>query len=116
MEFHDRSKKSNLHWDRRRTARARCQARVELQRADRTFVGASNDLSLGGMLLMGPPMPVGHKVNLSIDLFGQGIVSVQGEVVGHRQRSNGGGLAIRFLSLTQSNLDAISGFVADERL
>jgi hypothetical protein len=100
MEFPDRAKRSLKELgdeDRRRTARARCQARVELQRADRTFMGAGNDLSLGGMLLRGPLVPVGHKVNLSIDLVGQGIVCVEGEVVGHRQPANGGSLAIRFL-------------------
>lgn len=124
MELHDRRKTlalnelgaEDVQRQRRRTTRVRCQARVELQRADRTLVGACTDLSLGGMLFLGPLVSVGHKVNLSIDLSGLGTVRVQGEVVGHRQPSNGRGMAIRFLSLTQCDLKVISRFVADQRV
>src|SRR6266849_4831671 len=124
MELHDRRKTLPLNElgaedaqrHRRRTTRVRCGARVELQRADRTWLGACTELSLGGMLFLGPRVSVGHKVNVSIDLSGLGTVRVQGEVVGHRQRSNGKGMAIRFLSLTQGDLKVISEFVADQRV
>lgn len=104
-----------LQAERRRTARVRCQASVELKCSDGTFVGMCNDVSLGGMLFLGPLVSVGQQVKLSMDLFGFGTVRVEGEVVGHRDHPDGWGMAIRFASLSQHDLKIINRFVADRR-
>ena len=104
-----------LKAERRRTARVRCQAPVQLKCPDGTFVGMCNDLSLGGMLFLGPLVSVGQEVKLSMDLSGFGSVHVEGEVVGHRDHPHGWGVAIRFASLTQHDLTVINRFVADRR-
>lgn len=102
--------------ERRRTKRARCHASVELKCADGTFTGVCNDISLGGMLFLGPLVSVGQGVKLSMDLAGFGTVRVEGEVVAHRDHPEGWGLAIRFASLSQHDLKAINQFVfVDDR-
>ena len=103
-----------LQAERRRTARGRCEAPVELKCSDGTFVGVCNDLSLGGMLFLGPLVSIGQQVKLSMDL-GFGSIRVEAEVVGHRDHPVGWGMAIRFASLSQHDLKVINRFVADRR-
>lgn len=101
------------HQERRRTTRVHCQAPVELTSALGTVRGVCNDISLGGMLFLGPLISVGHHVKLAIEIFGLGAVQVEGEILAHRDLPQGWGMAIRFMSLKQQDLKLISQFVAD---
>ena len=72
-----------------------------------------SDISLGGMFFLGPVLPVGEKISLTMDLAALGRVRVAGEVLGHRQHADGSGMAIRFAHLGQRDLSIITQFVAD---
>ncbi len=97
----------------RRTERVRCRAPVELRSPDGSFTGICNDISLGGMLFLGPLVSIGHRVKVTMELSGLGTVRVDGEVVAHRDHPDGWGMAIRFALLSQHDLKIINQFVAD---
>ncbi len=72
-----------------------------------------SDISLGGMFFLGPVLPVGEKLSLTMELPALGSVRVLGEVLAHRQHAGGSGMAIRFACLGQRELSIITQFVAN---
>ncbi len=97
---------------RRRNVRIPCSVLARVDAWDKSLRGLCTDLSLGGMLFIGPPVPIGEKINITLDLSGSGIVNLDGEVLGHRTLLAGSAMAIRFPELSQSHLKAINRFVA----
>lgn len=100
------------HSLRRRTRRAWCNTPVQVDGSERSLIGVCHDLSLGGMFFLGPPLPVGEPVVVTLDLPSLSRVRISGEVLDHRHHRNGSGMAIRFVRLAQSDLANISRFVA----
>jgi len=70
------------------------------------------DLSLGGMLFVGPPLGAGEKVEVTLDLLHPGAVRLSGEVLEPRAPASGDAMAIRFPHLGRRELKAINRFVA----
>jgi hypothetical protein len=66
------------------------------------------------MLFIGPAVPVGEKINVTLDLSGYGSTSLAGEVLAHRTLLDRPAMAIRFPELSQSDLRAINRFVANQ--
>lgn len=97
---------------RRRTRRAWCNAPVQLDGSERSLIGVCHDISLGGMFFLGPVLPVGETVGVTMDLPSLGRLRLAGEVLDHRHHRNGSGMAIRFARLDQGDLAMISRFVA----
>jgi hypothetical protein len=97
----------------RRTRRAACNSPVQLDATERSLIGVCNDISLGGMFFLGPVLPVGEQVSLTMEFPVHGRVRVYGEVLAHRHHPNGSGMAIRFARLAQSDLAIITRFVAE---
>lgn len=98
---------------RRRTRRVRCNTPAQLDASERSVIGVCNDISLGGMFFLGPVLPVGEKVGLTMELNSIGRVRITGEVLAHRHHPNGSGMAIRFARLAQNDLLTITRFVAE---
>lgn len=96
----------------RRTTRATCGAiaRVRSDR-DQSF-GFCSDLSLGGMLFIGPELPLSRRVAISLHLPAAGLVLVEGEVIAHRKLRGCDASILRFPSLSAKNLRLISRFLA----
>lgn len=97
---------------RRRTRRAWCNAPAQLDGNERSLIGVCHDISLGGMFFLGPVLPVGETVGVTMDLPSLGRLRLAGEVLDHRHHRNGSGMAIRFARLNQGDLTMISRFVA----
>jgi hypothetical protein len=97
---------------RRRNVRIPCSVLARVEAGEETLRGLCTDLSLGGMLFLGPAVAVGERINVTLDLSDSGRVRLNGEVLGHRTLPVGGGMAIRFPGLTQRDLKAINRFVA----
>jgi hypothetical protein len=72
------------------------------------------DLSLGGILFVGPGLWPGEAVILSLELPKAGTVRVAGKVLGARSHPSGSAHAIRFRSLTPTDLQLINRFVATQ--
>ncbi len=100
--------------ERRRTRRAPCNAPAQLDAAERSLIGMCSDISLGGMLFLGPVVSVGENVKLTIEFPQLGRLRVSGEVLAHRHHEKGAGMAIRFARLGQSDLAIITRFVAEQ--
>jgi hypothetical protein len=98
--------------DVRRTTRAPCGAiaRIRSER-DHSF-GFCSDLSLGGMLFIGPELPLSRRVAISLHLPAAGLVLVEGEVIAHRKHRGADASILRFPSLSAKNLRLISRFLA----
>src|SRR5215831_1977372 len=97
---------------RRRNVRIPCQVRAQVNAPARTVRGMCTDLSLGGMLFVGPPLDAGEKVDVTLDLLHPGAVELSGEVLEHRAPAGGPAMAIRFPHLGPRELKAINCFVA----
>src|ERR1700687_5168039 len=97
---------------RRRNVRIPCSVLARVENGEETLRGLCTDLSLGGMLFLGPAVAVGERINVTLELSDSGRVRLSGEVLGHRTLPVGGGMAIRFPGLTQRDLKAINRFVA----
>ncbi|HXN41054.1 MAG TPA: PilZ domain-containing protein [Myxococcaceae bacterium] len=98
---------------RRRTRRVPCNTPAQLDAPERSVIGVCNDISLGGMFFLGPVLPVGEQVGLTMDFNSIGRVRITGEVLAHRHHPNGTGMAIRFARLAQNDLLTITRFVAE---
>ncbi len=96
----------------RRTRRAWCNTPAQLDGNERSLIGICHDISLGGMFFLGPILPVGESVGVTIEFPSLGRVRVTGEVLEHRQHSNGAGMAVRFARLAPQDLAIIARFVA----
>ncbi len=97
---------------RRRNVRIPCNVLAQVAAEVETVRGLCTDLSLGGMLFVGPSLEVGEKVDVTLDLLESGSVRLNGEVLEHRMRPVGQAMAIRFPELSQHELKAINRFVA----
>ncbi len=97
---------------RRRNVRIPCQVLAQVDAAARTVRGLCTDLSLGGMLFVGPRLDTGEKVEVTLDLLHPGAVRLSGEVLEHRAPASGSAMAIRFPHLRPRELKAINRFVA----
>ena len=97
---------------RRRNVRIPCQVPAQVDAAARTVRGMCTDLSLGGMLFVGPPLGTGEKVEVTLDLLHPGAVRLSGEVLEPRAPASGVAMAIRFPHLGPRELKAINRFVA----
>lgn len=97
---------------RRRNVRIPCKVLAQVDAAARTVRGMCTDLSLGGMLFVGPPLDAGEKVEITLDLLHPGAVRLSGEVLEHRAPAGDPAMAIRFPLLGQRELKAINRFVA----
>jgi c-di-GMP-binding flagellar brake protein YcgR len=97
---------------RRRNVRIPCQVLAQVDAATRTVRGMCTDLSLGGMLFLGPPLDAGEKVEVTLDLLHPGAVKLSGEVLERRTPAGGPAMAIRFPHLGPRELKAINRFVA----
>ncbi len=64
------------------------------------------------MFFLGPVLPVGETVGVTMDLPSLGRLRLIGEVLSHRHHRNGLGMVIRFARLHQGDLAIISRFVA----
>jgi hypothetical protein len=98
----------------RKTRRVSCNAHVQLDAAGRSLIGVCNDISLGGMLFLGPILPVGERVDVSMDFPIHGRIRVLGEILEHRQHAKGSGMAVRFTRLGPNELALLVRFVADQ--
>jgi hypothetical protein len=97
---------------RRRNVRIPCSVLARVEKGEETLRGLCTDLSLGGMMFLGPAVAVGERINVTLELSDSGRVRLDGEVLGHRTLPVGAGMAIRFPGLTQRDLKAINRFVA----
>jgi hypothetical protein len=64
------------------------------------------------MFFLGPVLPVGESVGVTMDFPSLGRLRLTGEVLEHRHHRNGSGMAIRFARLAPGDLETISRFVA----
>jgi hypothetical protein len=97
---------------RRRNLRVPCQVPARVDQPRRMASGVCVDLSLGGILFVGPALWPDEPVNVSLQLPKAGTVRIPGHVLGARTHSAGSAYAIRFRSLTQTDLQLINRFVA----
>ncbi len=98
---------------RRRTRRVPCNTPAQLDATERSVIGVCNDISLGGMFFLGPVLPIGEQVGLTMEFNSIGRIRITGEVLAHRHHPNGSGMAIRFARLAQNDLLTITRFVAE---
>jgi hypothetical protein len=98
---------------RRRTRRVLCNMPVQLDATERSVIGICNDISLGGMFFLGPALPVGEQVGLTMEFHSIGRVRIAGEVLAHRHHPNGAGMVVRFARLAQNDLSTLTRFVAE---
>ena len=103
---------ARVHPLRRRNVRIECKVLARVETWNESVRGLCTDLSLGGMLFVGPPVEVGEKINVTLDLLRSGSIRLRGEVLEHRELSAGPAMAIRFPELSQRDLTAINRFVA----
>ena len=103
---------ARVHPLRRRNVRIQCSVLARVETWNESVRGLCTDLSLGGMLFVGPPVAVGEKINVTLDLRRSGSIHLSGEVLAHRELSEGSAMAIRFPELSQRDLAAINRFVA----
>ncbi len=96
--------------DDRRASRAPCGGTVHA--VDEHAFGFCSDLSLGGMLFIGPELPVARRVALRLQLPEAGMVLVEGEVIGHRAHQGAAASVVRFPHLNAKTLRVISRFLA----
>ena len=75
--------------------------------------GECQSLSQGGMFFAGPTLPVGHQVELMVQLPAFGAVKAVGEVRYHRAEPLGAGMGVRFTRLGQADLSRITEFVGN---
>jgi len=110
----DRSAGFGLARDDRRTTRAPCGATVRVQTNNGHTFGFCSDLSLGGMLFVGPTLPL-KPVSILLHLAGVGFLFVEGEVIGHREHNGTEASIVRFPQLNARVLRRISRFLAQRR-
>jgi hypothetical protein len=72
--------------------------------------GVCSTLSSAGMFFLGPAMPIGQSLHLSVDLPG-GKFEADGEVRYHHTSESGKGMGIRFTRLAQEDLAKIQKFI-----
>src|SRR5260370_38771947 len=96
----------------RRTTRAPCGAIVRIRSERDHSFGFCSDLSLGGMLFIGPELPISRRVAISLHLPAAGLVLVEGEVIAHRKHRGPDASLLRFPSLSAKNLSLISRVLA----
>ncbi len=65
------------------------------------------------MFFLGPVLPIGEQVGLTMEFNSIGRIRITGEVLAHRHHPNGSGMAIRFARLAQNDLLTITRFVAE---
>ena len=99
---------------RRRNVRIPCSVLAQVESGEENLRGVCTDLSLGGMLFVGPAVAIGEKINVTLDLSQSGSVRLGGEVLAHRSLPAGPAMAIRFPELSQRDLRAINRFVAHQ--
>src|SRR5262249_35001937 len=97
---------------RRRNVRIPCRIPAQVEAEARAVRGVCTDLSLGGMLFVGPPLKAGQRVEVTLDMLHPGAVKLSGEVLEHRAPAAGPAMAIRFPRLGPRELKAINRFVA----
>jgi len=95
----------------RRNVRVFCGAPARAEGPRGPLRGTCRNLSVGGLFFVGPTLPVGHSVQLRIDLPQAGPVEVTGEVRYHHSYAEGVGMGIRFTRLGQEDLTRVSRFV-----
>jgi hypothetical protein len=110
----DESAGIGLARDDRRTTRAPCGATVRVQAATGHTFGFCSDLSLGGMLFVGPMLPLA-RVDILLHLPDAGFLFVAGEVIGHRELAGTQASVVRFPHLNARCLRGISRFLASRR-
>jgi hypothetical protein len=77
--------------------------------------GQCRSLSQGGLFFLGAQLPVGQRVELSVELPRLGRVEALGEVRYHYSTPEGQGMGVRFTRLGQESLALIQRFVAGAR-
>ncbi|HKD41731.1 MAG TPA: PilZ domain-containing protein [Myxococcaceae bacterium] len=110
----DKSAGFGLARDDRRTTRAPCGATVRVQTNNGHTFGFCSDLSLGGMLFVGPALPLA-RVSILLHLAEVGFLFVEGEVTGHREHNGTEASIVRFPQLNPRVLRRISRFLAQRR-
>src|SRR5262249_37557049 len=110
----DKSAGFGLARDDRRTTRAPCGATVRVQTNNGHTFGFCSDLSLGGMLFVGPALPLA-RVKILLHLPGVRLRFVAGEVTGHRVHKRPGASSVLFPELNPRVLRRISRFLAQRR-
>lgn len=93
----------------RRHARVECEVRATASCGGRELEGLCKNLSLGGMWLDVPGLPVGSAVEVTLWLGTQDALPLRGEV----RRISDQGLGIQFHRLEPSQLVRLHRFVAE---
>lgn len=97
---------------RRRNLRVPCHVTARVEATSETVRGLCTDLSLGGLLFVGPPLDSGERVEVVLELLPYAFVRLSGEVLDRRSLPAGAATAIRFPQLGPRELVAINRFVA----
>lgn len=96
----------------RRNARVQCSMAGMAEGPGGAVRGIVRNLSRGGMFFLSSTLlPIGHTVDMKLDLPGEKPVTAMGEVRYHYKYADGQGMGIRFLRLGVEDLAVISTFV-----
>jgi hypothetical protein len=106
----DKSAGFGLARDDRRTTRAPCGATVRVQTGNGHTFGFCSDLSLGGMLFVGPALPLA-RVSILLHLPDAGFLFIEGEVISHREHDGTEASVVRFPHLNARGLRGISRYL-----
>jgi len=101
----------DVNAERRTEPRAEVAIWVEERTNDALYFQRATNLSIGGLWLDGTlPHPPGTRVSLDIELPGEGLLCVLGEVVVHRTPKPG--MGVRFVELAADKRTRLEAFLS----
>ena len=95
----------------RRNVRVLCGAPAKLESPKGMVQGTCRNLSLGGLFFVGGALPIGHTVEITIDLPEAGHVQARGEIRYHHDYPEGPGMGIRFTHLAEEHAQVLRRYV-----